>query len=69
MNDDTSKPARGDMKKPVKDEGWFATFTVLDVSGALHASQLRRLGDAITKAWKLILRGVSDRSKSRVVGV
>jgi hypothetical protein len=54
---------------PARGEGWFATFTVLDFSGALHASQLRRVGEALAMAWKLFLRGVSDRSKSRALGV
>ena len=63
------RPAPGDAKKPMQTDGWFATFTVLDVSGAISASQLRRLAATISKLWQLTLRGVSDRSKSRVVGM
>ena len=69
MDTDKSELARGDINKPVKGDGWFVTFTVLDFSGALHSSHLRRLGAAVAKVWKLILRGVTDRSKSRVLGM
>ena len=61
--------APSDTQKPVKREGWFATFTLLDFSGAVGSSQLRRLAVTIAKLWQLTLRSVSDRSKSRVVGV
>ena len=60
---------RGDIQKPVKSEGWFATFTLLDFSGAIDSSQLRRVCRMISKVWQLTVRSVSDRSKSRVVGV
>ena len=62
-------PAPSDTQKPVKREGWFATFTVLDFSGAIGSSQLRRVAARIAKLWQLTLHSVSDRSKSRVVGV
>jgi hypothetical protein len=62
-------PAPRDTQKPVQTEGWFATFTFLDFSGAIGASQLRRLAATISKLWQLALRSVSDRSKSRVVGM
>lgn len=63
-------PARGDIQKPVKkSDGWFATFTLLDFSGAIGSLQLRRLGAMISKLWQLTLRSACDRSKSRVVGV
>jgi hypothetical protein len=63
------KPVRGDIQKPENSEHWFATFTLLDFSGAIGSSQLRRLSAMIAKVWRLILRSVSDRSKSRGVGV
>jgi hypothetical protein len=63
------KPVRGDIQKPEKSEGWLATFTLLDFSGAIGSSQLRRLRAMIAKVWRLTLRSVFDRSKSRVVGV
>jgi hypothetical protein len=69
MDSDKSELARADIKKPVKGEGWFVTFTVLDFSGVLHSSHLRRLGAAVARMWKLTLRGVTDRSKSRVLGM
>jgi hypothetical protein len=69
MDTDRSELARGDIKEPVKGEDWFVTFTVLDFSGALHSSHLRRLGAAVAQMWMLTLRGVTDRSKSRVLGM
>jgi hypothetical protein len=36
MKADTPEPAPGDVT-PAKEEGWFATFTFLDVSGSLQA--------------------------------
>jgi hypothetical protein len=68
MQHKPKQPVQGDSRKPVRGEGWFATFTFLDVSGAFHSRQVRRLGAAIAKAWKMMLRAVSDRSKSRVMG-
>lgn len=62
-------PARGDVRKPEERARWFATFTILDVSGAIDSSQLRRLRAAIAKLGRLTWRSVTDRSKSRVVGV
>ena len=62
-------PAHGDVLKPEERERWFATFTILDVSGAMDSSQLRRLRAAIATLWRLTWRRVSDRSKSLVVGV
>ena len=62
-------PAPSDPQKQVKGEQWFATFTLLDFSGAISSSQLLRVAATIAKLWQLTLRGVSDRSKSRVVGV
>ena len=62
-------PAPSDTQKPVNREGWFTTFTLLDFSGAIGSSQLRRAAATIAKLWQLTLRSVSDRSKSRVVGV
>jgi hypothetical protein len=58
-----------DTQKPVKRDGWFATFTLLDFSGAISSTQLRRLAAPIARLWQLTLRSVSDRSKSRVLGV
>jgi hypothetical protein len=69
MRADTPEPASGDVRRPAKEEGWFATFTFLDVTGSLHSSHVRRLGAAVIEAWKWTLRAVSDQSKSRVVGV
>ena len=56
-------------RKPVKREGWFATFTLLDLSGAVGSSQLRRVAVMIAKLWQLTLGSASDRSKARVLGV
>ena len=61
-----TEPALGDTQEAVKSEGWFATFTLLDFSGAIGYSQLRRLTATISKLWQLALRSISDRSKSRV---
>ena len=63
------RPAPSDTQKPVQTDGWFATFTLLDFSGAMGASQLRRLAATISKLWQLTLRRVSNRSKSRVAGM
>ena len=63
------RPAPSDTQKPVQTDDWFATFTLLDFSGATGASQLRRVAATISKLWQLTLRSVSDRSKSRVVGM
>lgn len=49
--------------------GWFATFTFLDLNGAMASSQLRRLAATTARVWRLVLRNVSDWSKPRVVGV
>ena len=62
-------PAPSDTQRPVRREGWFATFTLLDFTGAIGSSQLRRLAATIAKLWQVTVRSVSDRSKSRVVGV
>ena len=62
-------PAPAHTRKPVKREGWFATFTFLDLSGAVGSSQLRRVAVMIAKLWQLTLRSASDRSKARVLGV
>jgi hypothetical protein len=68
-----SEPSMGqqrrDVRTPVKSEGWFATFTLLDVGGAIGSSQLRRLCTMFAKAWQVTVRSVSDRSKSRAIGV
>jgi hypothetical protein len=65
----TIGPAPSETQKSVKREGWFATFTFLDLTGAIASSQLRRVATTIAKLWQLTLRSVTDRSKSRVVGV
>jgi len=61
--------SRSDTRKPQKRDHWFATFTLLDCSGAIGSSQLRRIAATIARLWRLTLRGVSDQSKSRLVGV
>jgi hypothetical protein len=69
MNHKSTERPGDNAQKPVKREGWFATFTFLDVTGAIGSSHVRRLGAVITRMWKLMLQSISDRSKSRVVGV
>lgn len=69
MKSSPSKPAPREILKPKSSEGWFATFTILDVSGAIGSSQLRRWSSTVSKAWRATLRSLSDRSKSRAVGV
>jgi glycyl-tRNA synthetase alpha subunit len=39
------------MKKP-----WFATFTLLDASGAISSSQWQRLVAAVAQLWRRIVR-------------
>ena len=47
--------ARGDLKKPVDDQAWTATFTFLDASGTISASQLRRLAGGIARMWRRVI--------------
>lgn len=61
--------AGDDVRKLVNGNRWMATFTFLDVSGAVGSSPVRRLGTVFMNMWKLMVHGISDRSKSRVVGV
>jgi hypothetical protein len=61
--------SRGDVKSSDKSEGWFATFTILDFSGAIGSSVVRRLIATISKMWRLMVRSASDGSKARLVGV
>ena len=53
----------------MKRNDWFATFTFLDLSGAISSSQLRGIARMIGNVWRRIVRSASDRSKCRVVGV
>jgi len=57
--------ARGDLSKPVDDQPWVATFSLLDVGGTISASQLRRLAAALARMSRLILTAFLDRSKVR----
>jgi hypothetical protein len=68
MQPKPKQPVHASNRKPVSGEAWFAAFTFLDVSGAFHSRQLRRLGAAIARAWKMTLRAVASRSTSRVMG-
>ena len=68
-SEDSSGPAPSDIEKRTKRDDWFATFTLLDLSGAIGSSQLRRVAARIAKLWHLTLGSVTDRSKSRVMGV
>jgi hypothetical protein len=36
-------------------EPWFATFTFLDVGGAISSTQLQRFSGAMTALWRRIL--------------
>ena len=61
----TEQP-RGDAGKR-QDSNWFATFSFLDVGGAISASQMRRLVATVSKLWRLTLGRRSDRSRPRAV--
>ncbi len=69
MKSAPSKPPRHEVPGQKPREGWFATFTFLDVSGAIGSSQLPRWGSMISRAWRAIVRGLTNRSKARTVGV
>jgi hypothetical protein len=46
---------RGHVGRPTRDESWYATFSFLDVGGAVSASQLRRLAAAVSRIWRLTI--------------
>jgi hypothetical protein len=37
-------------------EPWFATFTLLDASGAISSSQWQRLVSAVARLWRRAVR-------------
>ena len=39
-------------RTPAQRETWFATFTFLDASGAISASQLAHLKASLAKLWR-----------------
>ena len=70
MKHEPSRERAGDDAQSLaKRTEWFATFTLLDLSGAIGSPQVRRVGAAIMRILKLIGQSTSDRSKSRVFGV
>lgn len=67
---DSERPtwrARSHAKKSTEAEGWYATFSLLDVGGALSASQLRRIVVTLSRMWRGIGRFFA-RSRVRTVG-
>ena len=60
---------REDGKKRSKKGNWFATFSLMDVSGAIRSSELRSLLAAGLKLWRLTIGRLSDRSRVRSAGL
>jgi hypothetical protein len=50
----SSTPANAEKSQP--DQAWYATFSFLDVGGAISASQLQRLVAAISRLWRITLK-------------
>ena len=50
MNTETQEHTQHDLNEPPR-AAWFATFTLLDVGGAISSSQLQRLLARVKKLW------------------
>jgi hypothetical protein len=48
---ETQAPAAHDHREPPR-AAWFATFTLLDVSGAISSSELQRVLAPVKKLWR-----------------
>jgi hypothetical protein len=51
MNTETQQHTHQGHKEPAL-AAWFATFTLLDVGGAISSSQLQRLLAPVKKLWR-----------------
>jgi hypothetical protein len=51
-HESATRPAPGDVKSPLADEPWCATFSFLDFSSTISSSQVRRLLAFVTRLWR-----------------
>ena len=61
--------AREDSEKRSKRDNWFATFSLMDVGGAIGSSHVRGLLAAASKLWRRTIGRLSDRSRFRAAGL
>jgi hypothetical protein len=61
MDSDDSPRRRSADTNERKDGGWFATFSILDLSGAVSSSDLRRLVAMVSKLWCGTIGRLTDR--------
>jgi hypothetical protein len=68
MNAESDRQPQKDGRNARSGRGWYATFSFLDVGGAVSASQLHALVAAIARIWRLTVGKLADRARPRVVG-
>ena len=50
-----AQQARGDGKQPAGNRRWFATFSLLDLSGSISSSQMTRFLALLSRLWRRTL--------------
>lgn len=57
MNQDSPiSHGRARVSGPSAEERWFATFSMLDISGTISSAQLRRLVAVVSSLWLTLRR-------------